>query len=487
VKRSEDLISLACIAVLTVLVYLPTLRNGFLPLGFDDALILDTPAIRALSWPNLRTIATEHGHALYVPLTTLSFAFDYHFWGLNAVGYHLTNVVLQVVAALLVYAFVRPLVQSPLTAFVAAAIFAVHPLQMEAVAIAAQRKTVLSGVLFFLTLILYQHWRRTRGWPWYVMSVMVYGAAVLAKPVMMLPVLLVLYDYVFDGGRVRVVEKLPYLVAAAGIGVVTVAVHAGVGAIQPPHGGSVWTNLLMVSRVTLEHVDAAFLPLNRAPLYYYPKAVVYAPLNFLALGVIVLGCTYVAVHRRRYRWTFFCWGWFLLTLFPESNLIQLAELRADRFLYLPLVGFGLWIAVGLERFGAASFAGGRWWAATRLAGLTLLGAFAMICYRSAGVWHDDVSAWTQVVERHAWSAVAHDMLGRAYYTQDDSVSAAREFATAVRLSDGLADAHLYLARVSAERGDRVQAQAEVHRFLELAPGDAEGEALLAALVSADGT
>jgi len=310
---------------------------------------------------------------------------------------------------------------------------------------------------------------------------------VLAKPVMMLPVLLVLYDAVFDDGRVRLMEKLPYCAAAVGIGAGTVAAHASVGAIRPPHGGTIWTNLLMVSRVTAEHVDAAFLPLNRAPLYYYPKAVVYAPVNFLAAAMIVFGCAYLAVHRRRYRWTFFCLAWFLLTLLPESNLIPLAELRADRFLYLPLVGFGLWMAVGLERGGAASFGGGRWWAATRLAGLTLVGAFALICCRSARVWHDDVSAWSRVVERHAWSAVAHDMLGRAYYTHDDPASAAREFATALRLSDQLADAHLSMARLSAERGDRVRAEAELRRFLELSPGDPEGEALRAALMQAGGT
>jgi hypothetical protein len=97
--------ALALLATLTVAVFLPTLRNQFLPFGFDDGLITDTVAIRELSWANLIALATESYHAHYVPLTMLSFAVDYHFWGLNPVGYHLTNVLLHAVAVLLLCRF----------------------------------------------------------------------------------------------------------------------------------------------------------------------------------------------------------------------------------------------------------------------------------------------------------------------------------------------------------------------------------------------
>jgi hypothetical protein len=87
-----------------VAVFSPTLRNGFLPLGFDDEIILATPAIRQLSWKNLWSIVSEFNHAHYVPLTMLTFALDRHFWGLNPFGYHLTNVFLHATNTVLVTA-----------------------------------------------------------------------------------------------------------------------------------------------------------------------------------------------------------------------------------------------------------------------------------------------------------------------------------------------------------------------------------------------
>src|SRR5262249_58763085 len=99
------------------------------------------------------------------------------------------------------------------------------------------------------------------------------------------------------------------------------------------------------------------------------------------------------------------------------------------------------------------------------------GVLAVMCYASAPVWRDDVSAWTRVVDRHPWCAVAHSMLGRAYYDRDDGRRAEREFVESVRLSASVADAHLYLAKLYAARGRADLAHAEVQRFLVLSPRD----------------
>src|SRR5574337_286732 len=92
---------LAAIVCLGLLAFYPTTHNGFLPLGFDDAVILDTPAIRELSRANLMALATTFYHAHYVPLTMFSLALDYHFWGLDPWGYHVVNVLLHVATAAL--------------------------------------------------------------------------------------------------------------------------------------------------------------------------------------------------------------------------------------------------------------------------------------------------------------------------------------------------------------------------------------------------
>ena len=108
---------------------------------------------------------------------------------------------------------------------------------------------------------------------------------------------------------------------------------------------------------------------------------------------------------------------------------------------------------------------------------------AIVCYRSAGIWHDDVSAWAQVVERHPWSGVPQSMLGRAYYAKHDDINAERAFQQALRFDTPPPDAYLYLAKLYAAYGLTEPATANLHRYLELAPNDPEGKDLLAALAA----
>ncbi|MFI5398841.1 MAG: tetratricopeptide repeat protein [Candidatus Binatia bacterium] len=154
--------------------------------------------------------------AVAIALVTLAV----FFWGSDPWGYHLTNVLLHVTAAVLFYVFLCPLVPSARAAALAAAIFAVHPLRMEAVSLAVQRKTVLAGVLWFLTLVI-----------------------------------------------------------ASFVTWMTMRANAAVGAVHPLHGGNLLVHLLMVSRVVVEDIDAVFLPLHLSPIYYYPRDMIYHPVK----------------------------------------------------------------------------------------------------------------------------------------------------------------------------------------------------------------
>jgi tetratricopeptide (TPR) repeat protein len=485
-SRRSSIATLALLAALTVAVFLPTLRNQFLPFGFDDALITDTAAIRELKRANVVALATDFNHAHYVPLTMLSFAVDYHFWGLNPVGYHVTNVLLHAVAVLLLYRFLWPIVPARRVALLAAAVFAVHPLQMEAVSVAVQRKTLLAGVLWFLTLILYQRWRKTNARRWYGACVLAFVAAALSKPaVASLPVFLLLYDYTFSGG-VRLRPALPFFAIALFAADMARRAHQAVGALHPLHGGNPLAHILMVSRVALEYVDAALLPIGLSPLYYYPPSAIYEPINFLALTLILVVSVYLTMYRHHYRWSFFCLSWFVLALLPESNLLPLTQLRADRFLYLALPAFALWVALGWERLARAAVRT-RWRIPVHPLAPFAVGALAITCYWSAAVWHDDVSAWSRVVQRHPWCAVAHQMLGRAYWRIGDAVNAERELQLALPSSDQLSDTYLYLAQLYANQGAPALALTYLQRFLQRAPGDPRALELQAALMAPSGS
>ena len=481
-----DLILCVCLAAITLMTFAPTLRNGFLPLGFDDALISDTPALHALSWANLWALATSFNQAHYVPLTMLSLAIDYHFWGLTPFGYHLTNILLHATTAVLVYIFLLPLVRSVSIAFWAAVLFAVHPIQLEAVSVAVQRKSVLSGALFFLTLIAYQRWCDDRRWRSYTLCLLAFAAAAASKPaVVTLPLVLLLYDVTFVGGRIRLHEKMPFFAISAISVMTTMAAHHAVGAYYPLHGGTVLSHFLVVSRMACEQILALILPLTLAPIYYYPRSEIYTLTNYMAMVLIPGGGVLLILRRKEWPWTFFCMGWFMLVLLPESNFVPLAQLRADRFLYLASLGLALWISVGLAKLARSERRGTWGMLPPHLIGGVIAVSFIVISVRSAGIWHDDLTAWQRVVTRQPWCGVAHDMLGRAMYEVSDYTQAEREFSAATRLHAPLPEPHLYLAKLYARRGRDELAEVEVRRYLELKPQSTDGQQLLAALQHAN--
>ncbi len=472
-------VAVIMLATVTVLVFSPTRHNGFLQLGFDDQLILDDPDIRQLDWLHVWRFFTSFHHANYVPLTMLTFAVQYPMSNLEPAPYHVVNIVLHAATVVLVWLFLRPLVGSLWVATLAALIFAVHPIQLEAVSLAIQRKTLLSGALFFLSLIAYQHWCASRSRAAYAAALVVFAAAAAAKPtVVTLPLILLLYDYVFVGGRPRLFAKLPFFVVAAAFGWLAMAASRDVGAIYPPHSGTWLGHAFVVARAAMDCGVALFLPLTLSPVYYYRPGTQYDVLNILALGGLALLFGLVTVRRRQYPWSFFCLWWFAFTVLPQSNIFPLAQLRPDRYVYLSLVGFALWIAIQLGQLARSPSAGPRWRLAAPVAGYLFVIVLAGITVRSAGVWQDDVTAWQRVVDRHSWSATARTMLGRAYHARGDAVNAERLYLEAMRTNASVAEPYLYLGKLYAEHGVRDRAEKAARQFLDRAPGNSEGLALL---------
>jgi tetratricopeptide (TPR) repeat protein len=346
---------------------------------------------------------------------------------------------------------------------------------MEAVSLAIQRKTVLSGALFFATFLLYQRWTDGGRRSDYAAALLIFAAAALAKPIVVcLPALLVLYDVCFVDGRIRLRDKLPFAAVGALAVVAAAAAHADVGAVHPPHGGSLLAHALIVARATLESTVAVFLPIDLSPIYYYPPGSAFTPLNALALFAIVAAGIFLVLQRRRLPWTFFCFAWFALALLPESNIFPLAQLRADRFLYLPLFGPLLWLAIGIDRLPQVAMSGQpRKLPSLAVAALLVvsLGAFSR---PNAGIWRDDVSAWQRVVVRHPWSATARMQLGVAYASRGDPKAAELNFLEAVRMRPEMAEPRLRLAQLYLDHHADERAAEQVARFIELAPDDPRG-------------
>lgn len=446
-EQRARLVAFAVVAALTFAVFSPTLGNGFLLMGFDDRLILDNPEVAESSWSGVGRIFTTFRHANYIPLTTLSFAVTHRLAGFDPLAYHLVNLCLHTVNAILVWLLVRPLLASASAATFATLVFALHPLQLEAVSLAIQRKTLMSAALFLLAFLSYRSFWESGERRHYLGALLCFALSVLAKPITVtFPVVLLLYESQFVRRRPRLADKIPFFAVAVAGALLAMQASHEVGAMKVPHGGTWPKHALMVGRVSMEYLGSLFAPFHLSPIYYYRLGTETEWTNVVCLAALVSLLVAVVWWRKRLRWTYFCLGWFAILLFPQSNVIPLAQLRPDRYLYLSLIGFGIWLAIGLQRAVAPSPQRHLGPLVPRCAAAAFVAVLAVVSFASTPIWRSDATAWARVVERHPWCAIAHQQLGLAYLQAGDAHRAASALEQALRLKPELTTARTYLAR-----------------------------------------
>src|SRR5438445_6737113 len=294
-QRSASWLVPVLIALVTVTAFLPTLRNQFVSWD-DDKNFLENPDYRGLARSHLRWMWTTHrGH--YIPLTWMTFGLDYLLWGMNPVGYHLTSLLLHAANAVVFFFLVRRILTLalpgpaerghavPVAAGFAALVFAIHPLRVESVAWVTERRDVLSGLFYLVTILMYL-WaceRGARGRGWYWLSVAVFVLALLSKSMVvnLSFVLLILDVYPLRrlGGAVgwwserarRVyVEKIPFVLLAAAASAVALMA-------QLSHDTMVLVvQLSALGRLAVSVYGLSFYlwkmvaPVNLSPLYELP-------------------------------------------------------------------------------------------------------------------------------------------------------------------------------------------------------------------------
>jgi protein O-mannosyl-transferase len=318
--------------------------------------ITHNPAIRFLSPTNLWTMFTQPAAKLYIPLTWLSFAIDYQVWGHNPFGYHFTNFLLHLANTLLVLVFVREILRerfpyATAAAVLTAAIFGVHPLRVESVAWATERKDLLFGFFFLLAMLAYLRWvvRGNRRDYWGCLLLFVCSALAKSTAVT-LPLVLVLLD-IFWKRRVAVWEKIPFFVVSLIIGAATfVAQASGKGeTVVSTEVIPLWGRLGLVGYCTLFHVRKFFWPLHLSAVYPSFDDFGWTPLNaaIYLLAFFVLLVMAFAL-RKRAPILLPSWLFFLVTLSPTIGLIPVGvHVVADRFTYIPLIGLALPLSVGI--------------------------------------------------------------------------------------------------------------------------------------------
>jgi protein O-mannosyl-transferase len=465
------------LALATVAVYVPVFQNELVDYD-DDYYISQNPNLKlGLSGEGLKWAFTESYGANWYPLTWLSLMLDYELFGMSAAAFHGVNLALHVASAvLLFYVFLRMTGSLGASGFIAA-VFALHPLHVESVAWAAERKDVLSALFWMLTLRAYARHAAKPGPRRLALVALFLALGLMSKPMLVtLPFVLLLLD-VWPLGRIGktpigrlVLEKAPLFALAAIASAVTFFAQRAEGAVQPLQTYSFSVRVANALVAYVAYVGKAFWPSRLSPYYPHPGDSLplwQAGAAFAALAAATLVTLALARKSERLRFLPVGWLWYLGTLVPVIGIVQVGQqAMADRYTYLPYIGLSIVVAFGFAEL-AKRFSLPR--PALVAVGAASLLALAVVASAQVRVWRDSVSLFEQALRVTDENALAHINLGVAYLNRGRLEDAERELAEAIRLHPGAAEAHAALASVRSDQGRDEEALELYRAALRLDP------------------
>jgi tetratricopeptide (TPR) repeat protein len=448
------------LVVATLALYNPVSRNGFVNFD-DDRYVVDNPQIRSgLSWSAVSWAFTSLEQANWHPLTWLSHALDYQLFHLNPAGHHYTNLLLHAANALLLFLILQWFTGYTARSLMVAALFAVHPLNVESVAWVAERKNVLCMFFFLLAVAAYGWYVRKPGIARYLLVALAFALALMSKPMAItLPFVLLLLDY---WPLRRVAESF----APAGIA------SAIVTMIAQRAGGAVLTSAAHAPLLRLEnaivsyalYIRKAIWPSRLASLYPYPHNLPAWQVFFSAL--VLLAITFAVLKYRDRRYPVAGWFWYLTTMVPMIGLIQVGnQAMADRYAYLPLIGLFVMIVWAAADWASAHRLSPKYSAAV---GLVILLALSVVTRIQISYWHDDLTLWQRALAVTQNNFVAENNFASALIRQGRSDEAIIHFRAASALEPGDPASQLNLGIYAQEHGDLQQATARYKEALRLA-------------------
>jgi protein O-mannosyl-transferase len=506
---------LLCLALMAVVFacYSRVVRNQFIPYD-DDKYITENPHVKAgLTWQTVKWAFTAYDESNWHPLTWLSHALDVSLFGLKPAGHHVVNVLLHALNAVLLFLLLQYATGFRWRSLMVAALFALHPVNVESVAWAAERKNVLSMMFFLLALYAYEWYARGPERRRYAAVVACFALGLMAKPqVITFPFLLLLWDY-WPLGRIAgrdqaasatgrdfprvpigrlLWEKAPLLLLSAASAVVTMSAQTAGRAVKPL---SQYSRLLRLENALISYVrylGMALWPSKLVVMYPHPTKL-YPAWQVGGAVLLLIVITAVVLRARQRRYLAVGWCWFLGSLVPMIGLVQAGDQAlADRYAYIPFIGLFVmmvWLvaewagpvtaewggrtlrlrsgqaasAARYESWGQARQISARWLAVAAIACLVALG---ISTYRQVGYWHDTESFWRRTLALTQDNFVAEGALGAFLRSHGRTEEAVAHYRAAIAIRPDDFPAVLNLGAYEHSHGN-LEAAIERYEFVAL--------------------
>jgi Flp pilus assembly protein TadD len=498
IMRSEACICLILITAV-LLVYWQVGDHEFI--NYDDNVyITDNAQVqKGLTRKGIIWAFTTNHTGNWHPLTWISHMLDCEFYGLNPKGHHLTNVLFHMANAILLFVVLRWMTGAIWRSGLVAALFALHPLHVESVAWAAERKDVLSIFFWMLTMMAYVYYVKRPGTRRYLLVLANFSLGLMAKPMLVtLPFVLLLLDYwplnrfqprattgsVVDqplGFRSfgddkspilkAVMEKVPLFVISLLSSLVTVIAQQKAGAVSTleivPFKLRIANGLVSF----VAYMGKMIWPLDLAVFYPHPgsELQIWKP---VAAGLFLLIVSTVALRvAHRCQYVLVGWLWYLGTLVPVIGLVQVGEqAMADRYTYVPLIGLFIAVVWGFADLGKGWRS--RRWLISVTAAVMLLALMAG-SWLQVGYWKDSIKLFQHTLDVTSNNYVAHYTLGNALALQGNLTGSVTHYNKALRINPNFAEAHNNLGNALALQGNLTRAISHYNKALHINPDHAE--------------
>jgi tetratricopeptide (TPR) repeat protein len=427
------------ICLLTLVVgglYLNSLGNDFT--NWDDAMIYANPQIRSLGWENIQRIFAYVKGSTYQPVRVLSYALDYHFWELNPVGYHITNILFYILTCVMVFFTLRHLSTSlrnkaspdshARVALFGSLLFAAHPVHVEAVTWLAARKEVLQGFFFFLAFFLYLKGRERIGWDkifYLVLVLFVFLLAVLSKPsAIVFPGVTLVYEIAQRKNRWVEFVKSHWLFFAISILIsilfasILIKVMLDAGGVKPYRGGTFLNNLLISFYAFFYNLKLLLVTINYSAAYTITVSnPILGPRTFIFIGITIVLIGLSLWSLKYTKTIFFSFFFFLITLFPYLNIIPISTILADRYVFIGSFSYCFLLGIVFDKFYTFTnkrFSKGFFRLLAMTLFIFLLTSYSFMTIWQNRIWKNSYTLWADAVEKYPGSNTANAIMGVVY-------------------------------------------------------------------------
>lgn len=478
------------VGLITFIVYLPALRNGFV--DWDDMIyVVKNPHLRSLDGDFFQWAFFDYATNLWHPLTWTSHALDFALWGANPLGHHLTNVILHAVNTAIVIQLSVLLLQSyndarrrseltgqtiTIAAGIAGLLFGLHPIHVESVAWVAERKDLLYSLFYMMSIMAYLRFGRDsdaveagtrRINRFYFFSLGWFALSLCSKPMAVtLPVILIILDWYplerFRSGKALIsilLEKIPFIALSAGVSLLTIMAQKAAGGLAAMQHAPMGMRTLVAVRALMMYLWNLVAPVNLLPYYPYPSDVslgtpVY-PMALLLVLSVTAACCYVARHHRVW---FAVWVFFIVTLAPVLGFVQAgSQAMADRFVYLPSLGPFLLMGIGCALVWEQVGTGVKHSFFTRraLAGLfcVISLSMAVLTVKQTGIWKNTITLWEYNLKKAPGAGPeAYYLRGTAFRNDKQFDRALEDFSKVISMAPTYFPGYLERGGIFLEQG-----------------------------------